>query len=369
MIEIIIMILNLLAVEGTVPETGGIAVPMHNVVYVAEFTEEWQQAYYEVLTEVRLDNENYEGNEEYTDFSESYYLYDIDKDDIPELLVEYGFGESDYHADIYTYADGEVRNLGTIATGHTTLYTWPEENAMMYYFAHMGGAYVDKISIIDGELVSEQIHEEYILTGEWYTDEQELAPGALYLYRNSTDSDLPLVVYNSIMNDKELPFSTGGSVSNKETREILLAVLEEDGMVYGVSGDGFGGDTGYVNFSEYCEPGGAAQFADSVLSVEAYTWVDLNGDGQDECIVDLTEPETDTWRQEIRTVLSLQDEVVYAYCFNYQNDYLLYGDGVFYDDEYGRAHKICFNKDECFQYTAELNEAAKEADWETSFFP
>lgn len=250
MIEILIMILNLLSVDVSVPDAGSIAVPMHDVVYEAEFTEEWQQAYYEVLTEVRLENENYEGNEEYTDFSESYYLYDIDKDDIPELIVEYGLGEAGYHADIYTYTDGKVKNLGTIATGHTTLYTWPEENAMMYYFAHMGGAYVDKISIIEGVLVSEQIHEEYILTGEWYTDEQEL------------------------------PFSTGGSVSNKEAKERLLAVLEEDGMVYGVSGDGFGGDTGYVSFSAYCEPGTAAQYADSVLTIEAYTWVDLNGDGQ-----------------------------------------------------------------------------------------
>ena len=366
MIEILIMILNLLSVDVSVPDAGSIAVPMHDVVYEAEFTEEWQQAYYEVLTEVRLENENYEGNEEYTDFSESYYLYDIDKDDIPELIVEYGLGEAGYHADIYTYTDGKVKNLGTIATGHTTLYTWPEENVMMYYFAHMGGAYVDKISIIEGVLVSEQIHEEYILTGEWYTDEQELAPGALYLYRYSTDSDLPLVVYDSVMNGKELPFSTGGSVSNKEAKERLLAVLEEDGMVYGVSGDGFGGDTGYVSFSAYCEPGTAAQYADSVLTIEAYTWVDLNGDGQDECIVDLAEPETDTWRQEIRTVLSLQDEVVYAYCFNYCNDYILYEDGVFYDGEYGSVvYKICFNKDECFQYTAELSEEAEEADWQT----
>ena len=66
MIEILIMVLNLLSVD--VPETGSIAVPRYNVVYEAEFTEEWQQAYYEVLKEVRLENENYEGNEEYSDW-------------------------------------------------------------------------------------------------------------------------------------------------------------------------------------------------------------------------------------------------------------------------------------------------------------
>lgn len=344
MIEILIVILNLLSVD--MPEVVSIAVPMQDVTYEAEFTEEWQQAYYEVLAEVRPDNEN-------TYFSESYYLYDIDKDEIPELLVEYGLSEADCYADIYTYADGEVRNLGMIGTGHTTLYTWPKENAMMFYYAQMGVAEVDKISIVDGELVSEQIHEEYIRPeeDEWYTDEQELVPGAMYLNRYNTELDLPLVVYDSIVNGKGLSFATGGNVSNKEAKKILLAVMEEDGMVYGVSGDGFGGDTGYVSFSAYCEPGGAAKFADAALSVEAYSWVDLNGDGQDECIVDLAELEDDTWRQEIRTVLSLQDEVVYAYCFNYQNDYLLYADGVFYDEDYGNAYKICFNKDECFQYT------------------
>lgn len=366
MIEILIVILNLLSVD--MPEAVSIAVPMHDVVYEAEFTEEWQQAYYEVLTEVRLENENYEGNEEYNNFSENYYLYDIDKDEIPELLVEYGHSEAGYYTEIYTYADGEVKNLGEIITGHTSLYTWPKENAMMFYYAQMGVAQVNKISIVDGELVSEQIHEEYIRpeADEWYTEAQELVPGALSLYRYRTELDLPLVVYDSMMNGKELPFTTGGNVSNKEAKERLLAVMEGDGMVYGISGDGYGGDTGYVSFSAYCEPGGAAQFADSVLSVEAYAWVDLNGDGQDECIVDLAEPEDDEWRQEIRTVLSLQDEMVYAYCFNYQNDYLLYKDGVFYDEEYGRVgHKICFNKDECFQYTAELSEGIKEADWET----
>ncbi len=78
MIEILIMILNLLSVDANVPEAGSVSVPMYDVTYEADFTEEWQQAYYEVLTEVRLENENYEGNEEYTDFSESYYLYDIE---------------------------------------------------------------------------------------------------------------------------------------------------------------------------------------------------------------------------------------------------------------------------------------------------
>ena len=368
MIEILILIMNLLVTEVDMSQLGNITVPMHDVTYEAEFAEEWQEAYYEVLTEVRLGNDNYEGNEEYNNFSESYYLYDIDKDDIPELLVEYGFDESSYYAEIYTYADGEVKNLGEIGTGHTTFYTWPKENAMMFYYAQMGVAQVDKISIADGELVSEKIHEEYIKPeeDEWYTDEQELVPGALYLFNYDIASDLPLVVYDSIMNGKELPFSTGGSVSNKEAKEILLSTIEEDGMVYGISGDGFGGDTGYVSFSAYCEPGGAAQFADAVLSVEAYSWVDLNGDGQDECIVDLAEPEDDTWRQEIRTVLSLQDEVVYAYCFNYDSDNVLYVDGVFYDEEYGSAaYKICFNKDECFRYTAELSTRVKEANWKT----
>ena len=368
MIEILILLMNLLVTETDMSSLGNIAVPVQDVTYEAEFTKEWQEAYYEVLREVRLGNDDYEGNEEYNNFSESYYLYDIDKDEVPELLVEYGQSEAGYYTEIYTYADGEAINLGEIGTGHTTLYTWPNENAIMFYYAQMGVAQVNKVSIADGELVSEQIHEEYIKPeeDEWYTDEQELVPGAAYLYRYRTELDLPLVVYDSMMNGKELPFSTGGSVSNKEAKEILLSTIEEDGMVYGISGDGFGGDTGYVSFSTYCEPGGAAQFADAVLSVERYTWADVNGDGQDECIVDLAEPEDDTWRQEIRTVLSLQDDMVYAYCLNYGSDTVLYEDGIFCDEEYGSAaYKICFNKDECFRYGAEPDEKGKEVKWKT----
>ncbi len=45
---------------------------------------------------------------------------------------------------------------------------------------------------------------------------------------------------------------------------------------------------------------------------------------------------------------------------------ILNEDGVFYDGEYGSVvYKICFNKDECFQYAAELSEEAEEADWQT----
>lgn len=335
--------------------------------YVFRGTQEWQQAYYEVLCKARWQN----GMAEEQDLLpfEGYYLYDIDKDGMPELLLKQGTCEADYWADIYTWRKGETICLGGIGMGHTSLYTWEGENALLSYWAHMGGAFATKISIDGDEFLWDEFFQEdlYAATREdpdaWYTDPTELVSGCVCLAEYRIDLDLPLVSYEIVMGTADAAVKNPAGISNEEVQGILLDVIENNGMVYGVTGDGFGGDTGYVSFEEYCAPESARKYAKTPLQVDKYVWVDVNGDGQIEMVLDLREDESQKEKngfcEEIRVILSLQGEVVYAYCLNYENDYLVLEDGAFYVS-YGDwsefTIRYLFDRDECFSYyVAERN--------------
>lgn len=330
--------------------------------YVFRGTQEWQQAYYEVLCKARWQN----GMAEEQDLLpfEGYYLYDIDKDGIPELLLKQGTCEADYWADIYTWRNGETICLGGIGMGHTSLYTWEGENALLSYWGHMGGAFATKISIGGDELLWDEFFQEGI-TGPvaQYTDPAELVPGCVCLAEYRIDLASPLVSYEIVMGTADAAVKNPDVIPKEEVQEVLLDVIENNGMVYGVTGDGFGGDTGYVSFEEYCAPESARKYAKTPLQVDKYVWVDVNGDGQIEMVLDLREDESQKEQngfcEEIRVILSLQGEVVYAYCLNYENDYLVLEDGAFYVS-YGDwsefTIRYLFDRDECFSYyVAERN--------------
>ena len=132
---------------------------------------DWQVAYAAFLEELagrvktlrNTDRPDYDPNSvdlEIGEASGTYVLYDIDKDGVPELMLQYGLGEAGYHTTFYGYRDGAVTEIGDIPTGHTSLYTWPGENAMAYNWGHMGGHFVDQISIVDGGLEETKFFEE-----------------------------------------------------------------------------------------------------------------------------------------------------------------------------------------------------------------
>ncbi len=329
--------------------------------YVFRGTQEWQQAYYEVLCKARWQNGMAEEQDQLP--SEGYYLYDIDKDGIPELLLKHGSCEANYWADIYTWRKGETICLGGIGMGHTSLYTWEGENALLSYWAHMGGAFATKISIDGDEFLWDEFFQEDLYAAmredsdAGYTDPTELVPGCVCLAEYRIDLDSPLMSYEIVMGTADAAVKNPAGISNEEVQGILLDVIENNGMVYGVTGDGFGGDTGYVSFEEYCAPKSAGKYAKTPLQVDQYVWVDVNGDGQIEMVLDLREDESqkeqNCFCEEIRVILSLQGEVVYAYCLNYENDYLVLEDGAFYVS-YGDwsefTIRYLFDRDECFSY-------------------
>ena len=122
-------------------------------------------------------------------------------------------------------------------------------------------------------------------------------------------------------------------------------MIKENGNVYGVSGDGYGGDTGMLTFTEYCEPGRINEYMEKPASITDEQWVDLNQDGQVEGVLKMQEEGVD----DVNCVmLSLQNDTVYAYSFHYwPDDAVFHEDGTF-DYEYSYYNRIIFDKDQCY---------------------
>lgn len=280
--------------------------------------------------------------------SSSYALYDIDKDGVPELFLEYGSTATE----VYTVRDGTA----VLCPGEelylksASLYTWPGENGVLFRWGRMGGAFMNKISLVDGVLVTQaNIFTEGYAAGseavEDYTEPCQVVPGSEYIDPDRTFVTLPgcaplaLPIYRYGL-DGPIPTACAG-----DTRAAIGAVLAGRRPLYGVSGDGFGGDTGWLTLEEYCRPGVASRYAKLPLRLEEKYWLDLNGDGQEECVLRLREEGDGGLSPYV--ILSCQDGVVYAYCINYTSESVLRQDGSF--SAGGWCFSLSFWKNQCTQ--------------------
>ena len=331
---------------------------------------DWQMAYAALLEEKveqavwqrDPDNPDYDPNWVDLDVHEiigRYFLYDIDKDSVPELLMRYGGAEANYHTAVYSYADGAVTELGDIPSGHSSFYTWPEENAIARNWGHMGGHFVEKISLVNGGLQVETVFEEGYAAGSEevaeYAAMADIVPGSSYLWETRPMVTLPqthaltLPIYDYGKGRMAQPMNPDRDALAKEKIEEALSGF---GTFYGVTADGFGGDTGWINLEDYLQPGGVTVYAENPLEMEAQTWADFNGDGQSEALVTLRHPEGDPYGGTMQVVFSWQDGMVYAYCLNYMDSYEV-KDTVFvskYDD---LAFSLAFDGYDSFEYTVE----------------
>ena len=100
---------------------------------------------------------------EFPDLME-YYIYDIDKDGIPELIILSGTCEADAMYHVYTYEELDdiygVAFLGNFSGGHTYICGNSQNKSITAHYAHMGYEYADAISISGDHLVSKRILDE-----------------------------------------------------------------------------------------------------------------------------------------------------------------------------------------------------------------
>ena len=301
-----------------------------------------------------------------------YVLYDIDKDAVPELLVRYGLGEAGYHTTVYGYRDGTVAELGDIPSGHTSFYTWPGENGLAYNWSHMGGHFIDKITLENGELVQTMFFEEG--TGAWtesYTAAENVIPGSRYL------SEVPTTVQLPELSPMTLPIENYGKVPLDEpldperedaARAAITEVLENGGTFYAASADGFGGDAGETTLEAYLQPGGITEYADLPLSVTRLAWVDVDRDGASECLLRVEHNGGDRWDNVSMVVLSAQEGGIYGYCLTYAGSIQVLEDGVFRDayaegGSWGEM-RLSFRENQCCLYTAPETSMASAVAWE-----
>ncbi|MGN1375438.1 MAG: hypothetical protein ACI4V5_02670 [Prevotella sp.] len=101
----------------------------------------------------------------------SYFLYDIDRDNIPELWIKTGNCEADYRLLVYTYHDG-IKQLYDDGAGHSCLYKG--KGYILQVYAHMGVAFWNKLTYKNGRISARIIYEENILdTDRDYTEPKE----------------------------------------------------------------------------------------------------------------------------------------------------------------------------------------------------
>ena len=289
--------------------------------------------------------------------SGTYVLYDIDKDGIPELLIRYGLGEAGYHTTVYGYRDGTVTEIGDVPTGHTSLYAWPDENAVAYNWSHMGGHFVDKLSIVDGALEETKFFEEDNFNDpeRSYTPMADIVPGSVYLRETRTLAELPeLAVLTLPIYDygRDRTAAEIDPERDAAAKAAIENVLQNGGTFYGVTADGFGGDTGWTTLEAYLQPGGVTEYAERPLEITEQMWLDMNGDGQQEAVAAIRNGEGDRFSDIRYVIFDEQEGQVYAYCLNYMDSYEL--DGTTFcselmEDTFG----VSFDKEQCYEYGVE----------------
>ena len=346
-------------------------------------TEPWRGAYTAFLEDLcgrerelrNTERPDYDPNTvepEIGEVSGRYVLYDIDKDAVPELLVRYGLGEAGYHTTVYGYRDRTVAELGDIPSGHTSLYTWPGENGLAYSWSHMGGHFIDKITLEDGELVQTAFFQEGMdALADSYTAVEDVISGSRYL------EEIPTTVQLPELSPMTLPIENYGKVPLDESldpgrdaaaRTAITEFLENGGTFYAVSADGFGGDAGETTLETYLQPGGITEYADLPLSVRQLAWVDVDRDGASECLLRVEHNGGDAWDNVSMVVLSAQVGGVYGYCLTYASSIQILEDGVLRDayaegGSWGEM-RLSFRENQCYRYTAPENSTASAVTWE-----
>lgn len=343
--------------SSSIPEESPCSLPQAADVPPGRYAP-WQEAYAGFLADLcsaeyqyTLGEHTFPGNNMPSD---SYSLYDVDKDGVPELFLKCGTCEADYYTLGYTFQGGQITNLGSFQSGHSSLYTVPEEDGVIFREGHMGYGSIEKFSLADGGVIGPW---ETLLTEteedtrrDGYTDPGALVPGSQLIpsycthtrFRPADSPALVLPVYDYQNRAPSTP------VDEARVRSVVEQVLHNSAPFFGVSGDGFHGDTGLTTLEEYLLPKAAYPYGKQPLELKQTAWADVNGDGQTDCLLWL-EKEEEKWTNTFCAVLSVEGEDIYAYFFDGIQDVTVESNGAvtlqIYKDCWKRAS---FFKNQCY---------------------
>ncbi len=328
---------------------------------LADGTEaEWVPAYREILAsaaEERLAQiENDIGGGFDLTVECSYVLYDIDKDGSPELIVKTGTCEADYLGKVYTWRDHSALFAGDVSLGHCVLYSYPEDNGLIFHWGHMGAAFADCYQLLDGELVFKVPLFEDDLNARLqedpdaeYIDPGSVVPGAVSLMFVPSSLTLPMLRYDELRHDLEGIFTVSDLREYPDQDpEFFNRIINGNGQVCAVQAHSYANDPGPISFRELLKKDVAAEWMGGDLRISGMQTADLNGDGKLECILQLTSDENG---DRMHFYLSEQDGTVYAYLENYTSDELKAdrnGNLLMVSPYYTQLERLIFDKEECF---------------------
>lgn len=123
------------------------------------FAEDWTVAYSRVLAQMKTDDPNPLRNE--------CYLYDINGDTIPELLIPTGTCEADSALRIYTMRNGAAAWIATLGFSHSVACGLSGENAMLIQQAHQGWEQGRRVTMQNGSVQEQILYESNTLVTDY----------------------------------------------------------------------------------------------------------------------------------------------------------------------------------------------------------
>ena len=318
---------------------------------------DWADAYAAVLDEKEAELEAAEAESGFFNQYWYYTLYDIDKDGVPELIVKIGTCEADYRGEIYTFSNGRAQFVcDDLGLGHSGLYTDPGRNGLILMGGHMGYAWAERLCLENGSLVGAELLYEDDLNERLQSDPDagyvypgDVVPGSVYLNLYRLELRLPLYRYEEIMGCLEGRFPDAVAWEDYPPQgdpDFFQKILQSNTEVVAVSADGFTRSPGRIGFQDLLKQDAAADWMEADLQIVSTCLADLNGDGQLECIVDLSR---DEYGSLMRFFLSEQDGTVYAYLQNYAPSLVLVDQNGNLLCEYYTSSELCrlfFNGEE-----------------------
>lgn len=124
------------------------------------------------ITALRKIMENYSYGEDYDDYSE-YYLYDLNRDGIDELIIQIGNCEAAYTYVFYDIKSNSYNKIGEVSGFHSDLRY--DGNGKLYrVMGHMGNVAAYVITELDGGITEKTIYEESFDNNEDYVYPKEV---------------------------------------------------------------------------------------------------------------------------------------------------------------------------------------------------
>lgn len=346
---------------------------------------DWREAYGKFLQDLceeeravlDVNRPDYDPNEypmQVESLSREYFLYDLDWDGVPELVLRSGWDCWDTR--FYTLREGEVTEAGRLESRYLSFFTSPDEPGLIVRETPKGPVFVYRLTLEDGALRQGENLYETDLSVQCVDETfrmEDVVPGAEYIrgcrtmaeWPEHTPLTLPVEDYG-----REKTAEETDPGREKTARSLILAALEDGAPFCAVSGDGYGGDAGWTTLAEYLRAGGIVEYAERPLVPRRRAWVDLDGDGQRECVLYVERDPEDFLRDGCFVVFSEQQKTVYAYCLNGTGRMDVTADGVFFDPWYleegleGGVFRLSFREEQCYPYTAGYDGSMPLAAWE-----